>query len=266
MKKTILITGSTDGIGKLAAVQLAKDGHEVYLHGRNAEKLQKVLSEVKSQSGNENTGGFTADFSNLKAVREMAERIKQELPKLDVLINNAGVFESPVAETGDGFDIRFAVNYFAPYLLTNALLPLLKKGKGARVLNVSSAGQTPVSVSALKGQERLSAQAAYTQSKLAIAMWNTHLAETEPQLTAIAVNPGSLLNTKMVEEAFGYHQSPAEKGGDILYELAVSDQYQEASGKYYDNDQGGFGSLHADGRDEGAIAVLIRHTEGLLEE
>ena len=266
MKKTILITGSTDGIGKLAAVQLAKDGHEVYLHGRNAEKLKAVLSEVKAESGNENTGSFTADFSDLGAVREMAAQVKQELPKLDVLINNAGVFESPVTETEDGFDIRFAVNYFAPYLLTNALLPLLKKGKESRVLNVSSAAQAPVSLEALKGGKRLSARSAYAQSKLALAMWNTHLAKTEPQLNAIVVNPGSLLNTKMVEEAFGYHQSPAEKGGDILYELAVSDQYREASGKYYDNDQGGFGSLHADGRDEGAIAELIRHTEGLLEE
>ncbi|NBC05790.1 MAG: SDR family NAD(P)-dependent oxidoreductase [Bacteroidetes bacterium] len=266
MKKTILLTGSTDGIGKLAAIKLAKDGHEVYLHGRNAEKLKAVLSEVRSQSGNENTGSFTADFSDLTAVQKMAAQVKQEVRKLDVLINNAGIFESPVTKTGDGFDIRFAVNYFAPYLLTNALLPLLKKGKGSRVLNVSSAAQAPVSLKALKGESQLSATSAYAQSKLALAMWNTHLAKNEPQLAAIVVNPGSLLNTKMVEEAFGYHQSPAEKGGDILYELTVSDQYREASGKYYDNDRGGFGSLHADGRDEEAISTLIKRTEELLAE
>ena len=266
MKKTILITGSTDGIGKLAAIQLAKDGHEVYLHGRNAEKLKAVRSEVKTQSGNENIGSFTADFSDLAAVQKMAEQVKREARKLDVLINNAGVFESPVAETDDGFDIRFAVNYLAPYLLTEALLPLIKKGKGSRILNVSSAAQAPVSLKALKGEARLSARDAYAQSKLAIAMWNTHLAETEPELTAIVVNPGSLLNTKMVEEAFGYHQSPAEKGGDILYELAVSDRYREASGKYFDNDKEDFGSLHGDGRDERAIASLLKQTEKVLED
>jgi len=196
----------------------------------------------------------------------MAEQVKQGVRKLDVLINNAGVFESPVAKTDDGFDIRFAVNYFAPYLLTNALLPLLKKGKGSRILNVSSAAQAPVAMEALKGDKQLSARDAYAQSKLAMAMWNTHLAKTEPQLTAIVVNPGSLLNTKMVEEAFGYHQSPAEKGGDILYELAVSDQYREASGKYFDNDKGALGSLHADGRDEKAIRKIIEHTEEILED
>ena len=97
-------------------------------------------------------------------------------------------------------------------------------------------------------------------------MWNTHLAEAEPNVTAIVVNPGSLLNTKMVEEAFGYHQSPAEKGGDILYELAVSDQYRESSGKYFDNDKGDFGSLHGDGRDKGAIASLLKQTEKVLED
>lgn len=265
MKKTILITGSTDGIGKLAATKLAKDGHQVYLHGRNAEKLQKVLSEVKAESSNERVEGFTADFSDLDAVRKMAEQVKQELPKLDVLINNAGVFESPVSQTEGGLDIRFAVNYLAPYLLTTNLLPFIKKGKGSRVLNVSSAAQSPVSLQALRGKERLSARAAYAQSKLAMAMWNTHLAKTEPEINAIVVNPGSLLNTKMVEEAFGYHQSPADKGGDILYELAVSEQYLEASGKYFDNDKGDFGSLHKDGTDEEAIAALMERTEKVLE-
>jgi NAD(P)-dependent dehydrogenase (short-subunit alcohol dehydrogenase family) len=245
---------------------LAKDGHQVCLHGRNPEKLQRVISDIKAQSGNENVHRFTADFSDLHAVNEMAARIKQELSRLDVLINNAGVFESPVSETEDGFDIRFAVNYFAPYLLTKALLPLLQNGKASRILNVSSAAQAPVSPEALRGDKRLSAREAYAQSKLAMAMWNTHLAKTEPQLIAIVVNPGSLLNTKMVEEAFGYHQSPADKGGDVLYELAVSDQYREASGQYFDNDKGAFGSLHADGRDEGAIAALIKRTEELMKE
>jgi len=266
MKKTILITGSTDGIGKLAAIKLAKDGHNVYLHGRNGEKLQKVLSEVKTQSGNDPAGGFTADFSDLDAVRKMAEQVKQELPKLDVLINNAGVFESPVSTTEDGMDIRFAVNYLAPYLLTKNLLPFIKKGKGSRILNVSSAAQSSVSLQALKGGGRLSAHSAYAQSKLAMAMWNTHLAKAEPEINAIVINPGSLLNTKMVEEAFGYHQSPAEKGGNILYDLAVSEQYEDASGKYCDNDKGDFGSLHTDGTDEKAIAALMEQTEKLLDK
>jgi len=128
MHKTILITGSTDGIGKLAAIKLAKDGHEIYIHGRNAEKLSSVIAEIKGLSNNEKVKGFVADFSDLDATKKMAEQINLDVSKIDVLINNAGVFKSPVNQTQDGFDIRFVVNYFAPYLLTKELLPLLQKG------------------------------------------------------------------------------------------------------------------------------------------
>lgn len=265
MKKTILITGSTDGIGKLAALKLAKEGHEIYLHGRNVVKLEKVISEIKTNSNNENVKGFVADFSDLEAVKKMATEINQELSKLDVLINNAGVFKTPVARTKENFDIRFSVNYFAPYILTKSILPLLKKGKRSRILNLSSAAQATVSMDALAGKEELSAQSAYAQSKLAIAMWSMHLAKVEPDLTVIAVNPGSLLNTNMVKEAYGFHRSSADKGRDILYELAVANKYENASGKYFDNDSGAFGMLHPAGSKE-AINTLIHKTDELLNK
>jgi len=172
MKKTILITGSTDGIGKLTALKLAEDGHEIYVHGRNADKLKAVISEIKTASNNDNVNGFVADFSDLKAVRNMAKQINHDLPKLDVLINNAGVYKSRVAKTKDGFGIRFSVNYFAPYLLTKALLPLLKKGDTSRIINLSSAAQAPISIEALEGEKSLSEMEAYSQSKLALTMWS----------------------------------------------------------------------------------------------
>lgn len=105
MQRTILITGSTDGIGKLAAIQLAKDGHKVYLHGRNARKLSTVVEAVKNTSKNEHVKGFVADFSNLEAVKNMAKEVSRELPNLDVLINNAGVYKSAIHSTDDGFDL-----------------------------------------------------------------------------------------------------------------------------------------------------------------
>ena len=202
MKKTILITGSTDGIGKLAALKLANDGHEIYLHGRNADKLSGVISEMKSASGNENIKGFIADFSDLTVVRKMATTVNEELPKLDVLINNAGVYKSRATKTVDGLEIRFAVNYFAPYLLTQELLPLLKKGEMPRIINLSSAAQAPVSMEALRGAVSLEEMQAYAQSKLALTMWSVHLAEAEPDIIVIPVNPGSLLNTNMVREGW----------------------------------------------------------------
>ena len=264
MKKTILITGSTDGIGKLAALKLAKDGHEVYVHGRNSEKLAAVIEEIKSASNNDTIKGFVADFSDLAAVRKMAAQVKDELPKLDILINNAGVYKSRVAKTKDGFDIRFAVNYLAPYILTKAILPLLKKGDAARIVNLSSAAQAPVSMEALKGTKSISDMEGYSQSKLALAMWSMYLAEKEPDLTVIPVNPGSLLNTNMVKEGWGFHRSSADKGRDILYDLAVADKYANASGKYFDNDRGGFGEIHSAGDDEEAIDALIEQTESLV--
>ncbi|MEM7373161.1 MAG: SDR family NAD(P)-dependent oxidoreductase [Bacteroidota bacterium] len=264
MKKTILITGSTDGIGKLAAIRFAKEGHELYLHGRNSEKLAQVIEEIKTLSANPDIDGFVADFSDLSAVRQMTEAVIGKLAKLDVLINNAGVYKSAAQLNQDGLDIRFVVNYFAPYIQTHALIPLLRKGTEPRVLNLSSAAQSLISWKALTGQEHLSERATYAQSKLAITMWSFHLARTVPDISVIAVNPGSLLNTNMVREAFGHHWSSADKGADILYDLALSEAYKGITGKYFDNDSGDFGGAHQDAHKETVIEQLIRTTETIV--
>ena len=264
MQKTIVITGSTDGIGKLAAIKLARDGHTVYLHGRSPEKLAAVIAEIKSTTGNENIDGFTADLSDLDAVRVMAEEINQALPKIDILINNAGIFKSPDLKNKAGLDIRFAVNYLAQVLLTQSLQRLLEKGSATRVINLSSAAQAPVSLDALGGKGALGAQASYAQSKLALTMWSFRLAETWPDIVVIAVNPGSLLNTKMVAEAYGRSWSSADKGADILYDLAVSDAYKGATGKYFDNDRGEFAQAHPDAYNAAAIDHLMTATKALI--
>lgn len=266
--KTILITGSTDGIGKLTAVRLANDGHQLILHGRNKEKLESTIEEVKAISNNENISGIIADFSEIEAVINMAEAVKTSFNQIDVLINNAGIFKSPISKTKDGFNICFAVNYFAPFVLTHALLPLLKSGDDPRVINLSSAAQAPVSIDALVGNEDIATQSAYAQSKFALTMWSFYLAENEPGITVIAVNPGSLLNTKMVKEAYGRHWSSADKGMNILYDLATTESYSGDSGKYFDNDKGEekgyFAPAHPDAYDQRKIDVLISKTHELL--
>ena len=264
MKKTIFITGSTDGIGKLAALKLAKAGHTIYLHGRNAEKLSTVITEIKTQAKNENVKGFVADFSDLAAVKKMAQQINQELSSIDVLINNAGVFKSPHPYNKAGLDMRLVVNYFAPYLLTNELLPLLQAGKSPCIINLSSAAQSPVSLEALSVGAQLSEQDGYAQSKLALTMWSFYLAKKQSDVAVIAVNPGSLLNTNMVKEAYGRFWSSADKGANILYDLAVLENYADATGKYFDNDQGNFGKAHADAYNDAVIKKLIHKTEEVL--
>ena len=264
MSKQILITGSTDGIGKLAAIQLARAGYTIYLHGRNAQKLEVALREVKAQTASASVHGFLADFSNLAAVRNMATEVKKQIPALDVIINNAGVFNSPNAINQDGQDIRLVVNYLAPYLLTKMLLPLLAQKENARLINVGSAAQAPVDLSVLQNGQALSEQSAYAQSKLALTMWTFHMAKTNPGLTSIVVNPGSLLDTKMAKEAFGQVWATADKGATILAELATEERYHDASGQYFDNDKGGFGPAHPEAYDQAKTEALIDQTEQLI--
>ena len=277
--KTILITGSTDGIGKLTALKLAEAGHQVYLHGRDADKLASVIAEVQAVATGaavDNIDGFVADFSNLTDVLKMAADVNEKLPKLDVLINNAGIYTTASALTKDGLDVRFVVNYLAPYELTNALLSLLKQSDKARIVNLSSAAQASISYQAFAGQTRLDDKDAYAQSKLALTMWSMALADTvaSNDINVIAVNPGSLLNTKMANEAYGQHWSSADKGANILTALAISDEFADDTGKYFDNDitdgahgdaRGKFGRPHADALNKVAIAELEQQTQIVLQ-
>ncbi|SEP66748.1 SDR family NAD(P)-dependent oxidoreductase [Neolewinella agarilytica] len=264
MKKKIFITGSTDGIGKLAAFKLAAAGHEVILHGRNAQKLEAVLAELKTASPQATVSGYLADLSDLSSVSAMAGAVKADHSVIDVLINNAGILLTKSPRNSAGMDIRFLVNYLAPVLLTRELLPLLHASEQGQVINLSSAAQAPVSLTALQGGQALSDQEAYAQSKLALTMWNHQMARQEDNITFIAVNPGSLLNTKMVKEAYGRHWSPADKGADILVALATEEKHMAMSGKYFDNDRGGYGPAHADATDQTSIDELLKLTDQLL--
>jgi len=134
----------------------------------------------------------------------MAGHIQKDHTGLDVLINIAGVFRSSASPTADGYDIRFAVNYLAAYLLTQKLLPLLKAQPQSRIINLSSAAQAPVLLEALQGGRTLSEMEAYGQSKLALTMWSVYMARRESELVVIPVNPGSYLNTRMVGRGLGF--------------------------------------------------------------
>ena len=264
MNKTIIITGSTDGIGKLTALKLAKEGNAIYVLGRSEAKVNAVVSEIKDASSNQNIKGLVADFSDLEAVSRLAEQIKKDIPKIDVLINNAGIFKTKDTFTKKGLDYRMVVNYLAPYMLTNAILSNIKNAEAPRIINLSSAAQSPVSEAVLRGKEQVSDNNSYAQSKLALTMWSFHLAKQEPNITVIAVNPGSLLNTKMVQEAYGQHWSSAEKGVAVLYDLALSETYKNDSGTYFDNDKGSFGKAHHDAYNQELINTLLQATNSII--
>lgn len=264
MKKSILITGSTDGIGLATARRLAEQGHTLLLHGRNAAKLEQVVNSLASAPGAGQVESYVADLSRMSEVVSMAQKVAQNHDSLEVLINNAGVFRTAKTITETGLDIRFAVNTIAPYLLTQRLLPLL--GASSRVVNLSSAAQTTVQPAALTGKIRLSDGAAYAQSKLAITAWSRQLAQTlgENGPMIVAVNPGSMLGTKMVKEAYGVAGADIQIGADILERAALSDEFAKASGQYYDNDSRRFAPPHPDALDTRKSAELVRLMEALL--
>ena len=263
MSKTIMITGSTDGIGKLAAIQLAKQSHHIILHGRDSKKLDRVQKEVESHSRHSGISSYCADLSEFSNVLNLSAQIKSEVDNLDILINNAGVFKSSAHKNSLGIDLRFAVNYFAPYILTKELIQLLNRTSDSRIINLSSAAQTPVQLEALKGSLHLNNQTAYAQSKLALTMWSFYLAQ-KTDLTVIAVNPGSLLNTNMVKEAYGHHWSEASKGANILSELSNSKFVTPHAAKYFDNDSGTYSKAHPDAYNQVKIDALIEVSESVL--
>lgn len=264
MSKTLLITGSTSGIGLETAKLLAADGHTVLLHGRSASKIEAAQAELKGLPGADRARGFVADLANLQDVRRLAREVAGAYPHLDALINNAGVFATRDPRTPEGLDVRFAVNTIAPYLLTKELLPRLDAN--SRVVNLSSAAQSPVQLAALQGEVSLGDGPAYAQSKLALTMWTRALASSlgDAGPFLVAVNPGSMLGTKMVKEAYGVAGGDVRIGADILRRAALSDEFAGASGQYFDNDSGRFAPPHPAGQDDAQCTALVESIEGVL--
>lgn len=266
MTKTILITGATDGIGLETAKLLASEGHDLLIHGRNSHKLNTVKALLTAIPNSGTISSYLADLSDLREVTKLANEIKNEYKKLDVLINNAGVLKTKEPITTDGLDVRFVVNTIAPYLLTQELMPLL--GNLGRVINLSSAAQAPVNIQALTGEVKLSDMDAYAQSKLAITMLSFVMAQNNKGngLTVIAVNPGSLLASKMVKEGFGMQGNDLAIGAKILQRMALDGEVSEHSGEYFDNDAGEFAQPHPDATNFQKSAEVEQVIESIIKK
>ncbi|MEW8506101.1 MAG: SDR family NAD(P)-dependent oxidoreductase [Candidatus Thiodiazotropha sp.] len=264
MQKTVLITGSTDGIGLEAARLLLSRGHTVLLHGRNPKKLGAAVERLSGDACPERIESFVADLSHMNEVDALARTIAERNAPLDVLINNAGILRAQEPKTRDGLDVRFAVNAIAPYLLTQRLLPLL--GPSGRIVNLSSAAQSPVDLEALASAIPMPDMKAYAQSKLAITMWSRHLALSldDSGPVVVALNPGSLLGTKMVKEGLGMDGKDIGIGARIVVRAALSDEFESASGEYFDNDAGRFASPHADALNPRKTESVVRAIERVL--
>jgi len=237
----ILVTGSTDGLGKRTAHDLADAGATVLLHGRDPERGGAAVREIREETRNDKLGYYLADFSSLDEVRRLAEEVRADHARLDVLVNNAGIGAGRRGQASrslsqDGHELRFAVNYLAPFLLTHLLLPLLRESAPARIVNVASAGQSPIDFADPMLERGYDGMRAYTQSKLALVMFTFDLAE-ELEGTGVAVNclhPASLMDTKMVFETFGSASSSVHEGTDATVRLAASSELEGVTGKYFE--------------------------------
>ena len=259
MRKTILITGSTDGIGLLTAKTLKAAGHTVLLHGRSQAKLEAAATEL---GGDGQT--YLADLSDMTDVRALAQSILADHQKLDVVINNAGIYKTPNPMV-NGHDVRFLVNTLAPLLLTRLLLPILPED--GRVINLSSAAQADIDPAAIAGTRTVGDFEAYAQSKLALIVWTQALARKHPNGPVfIAVNPGSLLASKMVKEGFGVAGNDLNIGSDILCAAATDAAFATASGKYFDNDAGRFAPPHASIQDEAKSQAILQQIDTTLAD
>ena len=234
--KTALITGSTDGIGKQTALELANRFSNIIIHGKNKEKIEKTVKFIRDNTSNENIDFVKADLSVLNDIKEMSEILQKKYEKIDVLINNAGIFTHKKIITPDGFELTFMINYLSHFYLTYLIFPLLNN-KGTRIVNVSSmAHSSDLDFDNLQGEKRYDGYTAYSYSKLMNILFTFELAERAKKynITSNCLHPG-VINTKLLREGWGMGGSSVEIGAQTSVFLAKSNEVSEITGKYFVN-------------------------------
>ena len=246
--KTALITGSTDGVGRMVAERLGADGWRILVHGRDHERGKDVVATIKKAGGAAEF--IAADLASLAEVRKLAAAVQKTTSRLDLLINNAGIGsggpEGKRQTSRDGYELRFAVNYLSGFLLTHLLLSLLKKSAPARIVNVASLGQQAIDFSDVMLAQDYSGMRAYRQSKLAQILFTLDLAPAlaGAGITVTALHPATFMDTKMVRE-FGTPMSTVAEGADAILKLAAAPELEGKTGLYFNGQSEGQANAQA---------------------
>jgi len=244
--KTILITGATSGLGLYLARRLA--GQRLLVHGRDRARTDKLAKELGAQA-------YVADLADLNQVRQLAARVSADHQQIDILINNAGIGYGTQREvSAEGHELRFAVMYLAPVLLTRLLLPKIT----GQVLNVGSLGQESLDFSDPMQERSYSGVSAYRRAKLALAMWTFDLARLRPDLRVNVVHPATMMDTNMVRRGGGTVQNTVEHGGDATLRVLQSG----LTGTFFNEDRPA--DAHPDAYREDLRAKLRELTDRVL--
>ena len=246
-EKTIMVTGANSGIGKEAALQLAERGAHVVMVCRNRERGEPALAEIKTKSGNDTIELMTADYESQRQIRDLADHYKRTHDRLDVLVNNAGLYLSERHETEDGIEATWAVNHLGPFLLTNLLLDVIKASAPARIVTVASDAHRAgtLDFDDLEMKEKYRWIAAYAQSKLANVMFTYELARRleGSGVTATVMHPGTVAtgiwnrNKNVLNyllRLFKPFYMSSKKSAEAVVRLAVAPGVEGVSGKYFD--------------------------------
>lgn len=236
--KTVLITGSTDGVGRYVARHLAAEGANVLIHGRDTGRAQTLIEEIK-RDGHRAPTFYQADLASLAQAKRLAEAVAADHKRLDVFVSNAGIGSMNGGATrqtsADGHELRFAVNYLAGFLLAYLLLPLLKAAAPARIVNVASLGQHPIDFDDVMITRGYSGSRAYAQSKLAQIMFTIDLAAElkGSDITVNSLHPATYMNTTMVRAGGITPVSTVEQGGEAILHLVRGDDVADESGLFF---------------------------------
>jgi NAD(P)-dependent dehydrogenase (short-subunit alcohol dehydrogenase family) len=239
--KVVLVTGATDGLGRALAAELARSGATVLVHGRDPGRIADTIKEVTAAAepaASDRVRGYQADLSSLTGVRELAGQVIAAEPRLDVLVNNAGIGGDVPGggvrqESADGYELRFAVNYLATYALTRLLLPLLRDSAPSRIVNVASIGQQAIDFSDVMLTKDYDGMRAYRQSKLAQVLFTFDLAAEldSDGVTVNALHPATFMPTKIVSSPI----STVAQGVEATMRLIAAPDAETGTGRFYNS-------------------------------
>lgn len=276
--KIVMVTGASSGIGVETARALARQGATVLIAGRNNERTNAVRDALREETKNESIEAFIADFSSLKAVKGLAERVRDQYDRLDVLINNAGLWHSKFTLSADGYEDTFAVNHLAGYLLTEELLPLMREAKSARIVHVASRlhkSPRTLDLDNLMCEKRrfYRGLSVYGHSKLAQVIYSTELARRleGTKITSNALHPGDVMTNVTRDNRFlnwaknfaGFILISPEEGARTSLHVATHPSVEGVSGRYFDKEKEAKAHRHV--RNQKLAAALRERSDELVQ-